>query len=526
MENKEKVDLAEEVEGISLQDSKAIPQDGKHDAEDTEEFVVVEGLGDNKEFNLAKNSFMEFIKTILTFKGDVVSLTCPTFILSGISLLELGVHWGDFINLFIEIKNGKTPEERVMLASKWYISTFYHSFYYRGDNAGPREKKPYNPILGEEFYARWDDKEYGQTNLISEQVSHHPPITAVHMENEKQGVYLNGFLQQKLKFSGTTLMVEQVGKMTLFFKETNELISVSLPSLAISGLLTASPYLEVVGKCYMKSSMGIGSVMEFYKKPWLFGDYHKFDGTIFSEGSGSGYGNGNGNDANKDKKEKIPERKEEVNPPKEGREDTVSLHSSKSTSSKPKKSKKRHVFYEIAGFWNSKSTCIYRPLSDSPSSSRASSINRFASPSPSSRSSSTTSSSLSLSSSSRENSSEQVFLEADKLKRSIVKIHPPNRQSEFESQKVWRDVTKSLLEGDMKSASYHKNDIEERQRKIARERKDDNVEWKPKLFVFIKHKDIINSDFRASLQHLQKDCENTNDGMWVHKSMAECFTSA
>jgi hypothetical protein len=41
------------------------------------------------------------------------------------------------------------------------------------------EKKPLNPVLGEVFYGNWPDKDgRGETKLVSEQVSHHPPITA------------------------------------------------------------------------------------------------------------------------------------------------------------------------------------------------------------------------------------------------------------------------------------------------------------------------------------------------------------
>jgi hypothetical protein len=38
------------------------------------------------------------------------------------------------------------------------------------------EKKPLNPILGEQFIGKWVGEE-GETILQSEQVSHHPPVT-------------------------------------------------------------------------------------------------------------------------------------------------------------------------------------------------------------------------------------------------------------------------------------------------------------------------------------------------------------
>lgn len=41
------------------------------------------------------------------------------------------------------------------------------------------EKKPLNPVLGELFYGVWPDENgRGDTKLVVEQVSHHPPIVS------------------------------------------------------------------------------------------------------------------------------------------------------------------------------------------------------------------------------------------------------------------------------------------------------------------------------------------------------------
>lgn len=48
-------------------------------------------------------------------------------------------------------------------------------------------KKPLNAFLGEVFEAEWDGAD-GVTKLVSEQVGHHPPITACRLWNETAGV--------------------------------------------------------------------------------------------------------------------------------------------------------------------------------------------------------------------------------------------------------------------------------------------------------------------------------------------------
>ncbi len=60
-------------------------------------------------------------------------------------------------------------------------------------------KKPYNPILGEKFFCFWDlnDKEGSRTEFVGEQVSHHPPISGLHIENRKHNICLNAHVHAK-----------------------------------------------------------------------------------------------------------------------------------------------------------------------------------------------------------------------------------------------------------------------------------------------------------------------------------------
>jgi len=45
-----------------------------------------------------------------------------------------------------------------------------------------RHSKPFNPLLGETYELVSKDSNYC---LVSEQVSHHPPVTALHAESDK-----------------------------------------------------------------------------------------------------------------------------------------------------------------------------------------------------------------------------------------------------------------------------------------------------------------------------------------------------
>lgn len=52
---------------------------------------------------------------------------------------------------------------------RWYVSTLYGSFVGRTVKSGGFERKPYNPILGEQFVCYWPDLDIGQTRMLAEQ---------------------------------------------------------------------------------------------------------------------------------------------------------------------------------------------------------------------------------------------------------------------------------------------------------------------------------------------------------------------
>jgi hypothetical protein len=51
--------------------------------------------------------------------------------------------------------------ERMLAVTKWLISTFYGFYASRWANSG-NEKKPFNPVLGEQFFAVWKDGGVGE----------------------------------------------------------------------------------------------------------------------------------------------------------------------------------------------------------------------------------------------------------------------------------------------------------------------------------------------------------------------------
>ena len=173
---------------------------------------------------------------------DLTRIVLPTFILERRSLLEM---YSDFFahpDLFLDVANGKNPEERMIKVLKWYLSSFH---------AGRKSaiaKKPYNPILGETFRCHWkvpsvdsvdQSQEFSsqETNakslpsaerqmrdaidvakesalpecspneltFIAEQVSHHPPISAFYAEHINKRITTSAHIYTKSSFLGMSV---------------------------------------------------------------------------------------------------------------------------------------------------------------------------------------------------------------------------------------------------------------------------------------------------------------------------------
>lgn len=70
-----------------------------------------------------------------------------------------------------------------------------------------RTSKPFNPLLGETFELKKEND--SAFHFIAEQVSHHPPISALHVHGLNWTVTAN--VEPKIKFHGTNVVAVSEG---------------------------------------------------------------------------------------------------------------------------------------------------------------------------------------------------------------------------------------------------------------------------------------------------------------------------
>ncbi|OOF99857.1 hypothetical protein ASPCADRAFT_203682 [Aspergillus carbonarius ITEM 5010] len=242
----------------------------------------------------SKGSWTSFLKSIASFNGDLSSLTAPPFILSSTSLTEYSAYWAEHPALFVAAAREADPEKRALAVLKWFLSTLHQQYCSRSEKLGS-EKKPLNPFLGELFLGKWDsDADVGETTLISEQVSHHPPATAYAIRNEKHGVELQGYNAQKASFS-STIQIKQIGHALLTLTPPGadkndpaqqERYLITLPHLHIESLIYGTPFVELEKSTRIASSTGYVAKIDYSGKGWLSGKKNTFSAILYKENEG------------------------------------------------------------------------------------------------------------------------------------------------------------------------------------------------------------------------------------------------
>ncbi|XP_072275733.1 oxysterol-binding protein-related protein 9 isoform X2 [Pyxicephalus adspersus] len=328
---------------------------------------------------------------------DLTKVVLPTFILERRSLLEMYADFFAHPDLFVSIGDHKDPKDRMVQVVRWYLSAFH------AGRKGSVAKKPYNPILGEVFQCHWvlpgsenDDSETvsegpipwaskNNVTFVSEQVSHHPPISAFYAECYNKRIQFNAHIWTKSKFLGMSIGVHNIGQGCVSCLDYDEHYIITFPNGYGRSILTV-PWVELGGECNINcSKTGYSATITFHTKPFYGGKKHRVTAEIY--------------------------------PPNE------------------KKS-----FCSVEGEWNG---VMY---------------------------------------SKNANGENVVFIDTKKMPIVKKKVRKLEDQLEYESRRLWNDVTYNLKVRDIDAATEAKHRLEERQRAEARERKEKEQQWETRLF--------------------------------------------
>ncbi|KAK2815422.1 hypothetical protein Q5P01_025889 [Channa striata] len=219
---------------------------------------------------------------------DLTRVVLPTFILEKRSLLEMYANFMAHPDMFLSITSGCTPEERIIRFVEYYLTAFHEG------RKGAVAKKPYNPILGENFHCSWRADGTSRKNsdcycvrFVAEQVSHHPPVSGFYCECKEKKMCVNAHVWTKSKFMGMSVGVSMVGEGVLHLLEHDEEYVFTLPCAYARSILTV-PWVELGGKVTINcAKSGYSATVTFHTKPFYGGKVHRVTAEVTHNQTGN-----------------------------------------------------------------------------------------------------------------------------------------------------------------------------------------------------------------------------------------------
>uniref|UniRef100_A0A671YTK8 Oxysterol-binding protein n=1 Tax=Sparus aurata TaxID=8175 RepID=A0A671YTK8_SPAAU len=142
-----------------------------------------------------------------------------------------------------------------------------------------RTGKPFNPLLGETYELIREDLGF---RWMSEQVSHHPPVSAFQAEGLKDDFVFHGSIYPKLKFWGKSIEAEPKGLITL--ELYNEAYTWTNPTCCVHNIIVGQLWIEQYGNVEVINHKTGERCSMTFKPCGLFGkELHKVEGYILDK---------------------------------------------------------------------------------------------------------------------------------------------------------------------------------------------------------------------------------------------------
>jgi len=198
---------------------------------------------------------------------DLTKISVPVYFNDPHSILQKSAQTMEYNHLLDQAINCTDSMERLKKVVAHSISCWTHM--------QTNNTKPFNPMLGETYEFLSDDFRF-----FSEQVSHHPPISAFLAEG-KSGYQIASHSLTKSKFSGKTINFQQCGKIYYTLKPWNEVYESGKPTMSAHNLILGTPYIELSGKFNVtNTSTGEYATLEWHRRGWTASSAYHVDGAI------------------------------------------------------------------------------------------------------------------------------------------------------------------------------------------------------------------------------------------------------
>ncbi|KAK3034282.1 hypothetical protein RJ639_032217 [Escallonia herrerae] len=201
--------------------------------------------------------------------SDITSMvTLPVLIFEPMSMTQKMAELMEYSYLLDLADECEDPYMRLVYVASWFISVYY---------ALQRAWKPFNPILGETY----EMVNHGGITFIAEQVSHHPPMSAAHAENEHFIYDITS--KVKTKFLGNSLDIYPVGRTRLTLKKDGVVFDLVPPPSKVNNLIFGRTWVDSPGEMIL-TNLTTGDKVVLYFQPcgWFGAGRYEVDGYVYN----------------------------------------------------------------------------------------------------------------------------------------------------------------------------------------------------------------------------------------------------
>ncbi|KAM4908085.1 oxysterol-binding protein-related protein 1 isoform 3-T4 [Sylvia borin] len=201
---------------------------------------------------------------------ELSKITMPVIFNEPLSFLQRLTEYMEHTYLIHKASSLSSTTERMQCVAAFAVSAVASQW--------ERTGKPFNPLLGETYELIRDDLGF---RLLSEQVSHHPPISAFYAEGLNNDFVFHGSIYPKLKFWGKSVEAEPKGTMTLELLEHNEAYTWTNPTCCVHNIIVGKLWIEQYGNVEITNHKTGEKCVLSFKPCGLFGkELHKVEGYI------------------------------------------------------------------------------------------------------------------------------------------------------------------------------------------------------------------------------------------------------
>ncbi|XP_020848899.1 oxysterol-binding protein-related protein 3 isoform X6 [Phascolarctos cinereus] len=180
----------------------------------------------------------------------------------------------EYSELLDQASRTPDPLERMVYVAAFAVSAYASSYFRAGS-------KPFNPVLGETYECIHDEKGF---QFFSEQVSHHPPISACHAESANFVFWQD--VRWKNKFWGKSMEIVPVGTTHVTLPAFGDHFEWNKVTSCIHNILSGQRWIEHYGEIIIKNlnEDSCHCKVNFIKAKYWSTNSHEIEGTVFDKG--------------------------------------------------------------------------------------------------------------------------------------------------------------------------------------------------------------------------------------------------